>query len=78
MKNKYSENIENIAGQIFEIYEKQHLYPKVIVDLKYLNQLIEMTSKSDVKIKEKLIFLIRKMGVRIPKPIIELFNSEVL
>lgn len=75
LKNYESKNTENILEQVFQIYEKQHLYPKVVADLKVLNKLIQLTFDSKFKFKEKLIFLIRQMGVRMPKPLVELIKK---
>ncbi|MFS0876110.1 hypothetical protein [Solibacillus isronensis] len=74
LKNCESIKNENIIEQVFQVYEKQYLYPKVVADFKVLNKLIKLTFESDFKYKEKLLFLIRQMGVQLPKPIVELIK----
>lgn len=60
--------------KLFAIYEKQHLYPKIIGDFKIVNYLIQIVRESDFKHRDKLLLSLRRMGIRIPKPVLEIIE----
>lgn len=64
----------NLFNELLDIYEKYYLYPKMICELKDINLLIKTVNESEFKYKDKLCFLIRRFGVRIPQRVSELIN----
>lgn len=66
-------NIINLE-QLYTIYEKQHIYPKIIVDIETVNYLIQIVSKSDFSYRDKLLLSIRRMGIRMPRPVLEIIE----
>lgn len=63
------------VDDIFRIYESYQLYPKVVCTINDLQQLESAVRKSNYVHKEKIIYFIRRFGIRVPKPISKIIKG---
>lgn len=64
--------------EILKLYENNHLYPKVIClidDVLFLNNTV---MNSTYVYKDKILYYIRRLGIRMPKPIVEIIKEMKL
>lgn len=76
IKKPVEKNIEDVVELLFDIYEKQYLYSKIICDMNILNNLIKIVNESEFIYKEKLLLMVYKMGLRIPYPVLNLIKKK--
>lgn len=71
--------LNNIAfEEILKLYKNNHLYPKVIClidDVLFLNNTV---MNSTYVYKDKILYYIRRLGIRMPKPIVEIIKEMKL
>lgn len=72
VKKSVEKNEKEIFNKLLSVYEERYLYPKTICDVKSLNMLIQIVIESEFENKGRLLFLIRRLGLHVPRPVIKI------
>lgn len=68
------DHVKHKIEDLYNIYETHRLYPKVICDFKMIDYIVRIVKKSNFKYRDKLLLSIRKLGINVPSPVLQIIK----